>query len=281
MNYRHEFHAGNFADVLKHALLVRTLLYLRRKDKAFRFIDTHSGAGLYDLSGSEAQRSGEARDGIDRLRAAALSPAAAELLAPYLESVGAGPLYPGSPKIAQRLLRPQDKALCCELLPQAAAALRRALGRDARVKVIERDGYEGLNAFIPPPERRGLVLIDPPFERRDDYERAFDSVAAALKKWPGGTFMIWQPVKEPEIADAFCREIGGLAEGLRIDLQARAPGKGLGRTGLVVVNPPYVLEEEASVLLPELTRLLAQDGTARFWLEPFGKKTDASKVPSQ
>lgn len=281
MNYRHEFHAGNFADVLKHALLVRTLLYLRRKDKAFRYIDTHSGAGLYDLSGPEAQRSGEARDGVDRLRAASLSPAAAELLTPYLDSVGAGPLYPGSPKIAQSFLRPQDKALCCELLPQAAADLHRTLGRDARVKVIERDGYQGLNAFVPPPERRGLVLIDPPFERRDDYERAFDSLAAALKKWPGGTFMIWQPVKEPDIADAFCREIGGLAEGLRIDLQVRASGQGLGRTGVVVVNPPYVLEEEASVLLPELTRLLAQDETARFWLEPLGLRRDAPKVPSR
>ncbi|MBB4199124.1 hypothetical protein CCR94_16635 [Rhodoblastus sphagnicola] len=277
MNYRHEFHAGNFADVLKHALLVRALLYLRRKDKAFRYIDTHSGAGLYDLEGPEALRSGEARAGIERLRAATLSPAATELLAPYLDSVGAGNLYPGSPKIAQSLLRPQDKALCCELLPQAAADLRRVVGRDNRVKVIEIDGYQGLNAFVPPPERRGLVLIDPPFERRDDYERAYDSLAGALKKWPGGIFMIWQPVKEPDIADAFCREVGALAESLRIDMRVAAPGKGLGRTGLIVVNPPFVLEEEASVLLPDLTRILAQDDTARFWLERLGAAKPSSR----
>jgi 23S rRNA (adenine2030-N6)-methyltransferase len=276
MNYRHEFHAGNFADVLKHALLARVLLYLRRKDKPFRYIDTHAGAGLFDLDGPEAQRSGEARAGIFRLREADIAPEAAALLSPYLEIVGATNLYPGSPKIAQALLRPQDKALCCELLPQAAASLRGALARDRRAKVVEIDGFQGLNAFVPPPERRGLVLIDPPFERRDEYERAYDALAAALRKWPGGTYMVWQPVKEPEVADAFCAAVGGLAETLRIDLQVGAP-KGLGRTGLLVVNPPYALEQEAATLLPELTRILAQDATARFWLERLGPP----KVPPQ
>ncbi|MCW2285023.1 23S rRNA (adenine2030-N6)-methyltransferase [Rhodoblastus acidophilus] len=277
MNYRHEFHAGNFADVLKHALLVRVLLYLRRKDKPFRFIDTHAGAGLYDLDGPEAQRSGEALGGIFRLRDAKISPEAAELLAPYLEAVGAGPLYPGSPKLAQAFLRPQDRGLCCELLPEAANNLRGALARDNRIKVIERDGFEGLNAFVPPPERRGLVLIDPPYERRDDYERVHDSLASALRKWPGGVFMVWQPVKEPEVADAFCAAVGELGEALRIDLQVAAPGKGLTRTGLVVVNPPYLLEQEAATLLPELTRALAQDDKAAFWLERLG----TAKVSSQ
>jgi 23S rRNA (adenine2030-N6)-methyltransferase len=282
MNYRHAFHAGNFADVLKHALLVRVLLYLRRKDKPFRVIDTHAGAGLYDLDGPEALRSGEARAGIARLRAATLSPEAAGLLAPYLDMAGAGKLYPGSPKIAQNLLRAQDRALFCELLPEAASDLRRACGRDPRVKVIEIDGYQGLNAFVPPPERRGLALIDPPFERRDDYERAYDCVAGALRKWPGGTYMIWQPVKEPEIADAFWGALAGLGEALRIDLQVAAPTPkgvergGLGRTGLIVVNPPYVLEAEAAALLPELTRVLAQDDTARFWLQ----RSDAARVPA-
>ena len=277
MNYRHEFHAGNFADVLKHVLLVRALLYLRRKDKPFRYIDTHAGAGLFDLDGPEALRSGEAREGIDRLRAENLSGAAAELVAPYLDIVGAGRVYPGSPKIAQALLRPDDKALCCELLPEAAKNLRRALGRDRRVKVLEIDGHQGLSAFVPPPERRGLVLIDPPFERRDDYERAYDSLAGALRKWPGGTYMIWQPVKERDVADAFCAAVGGLGEVLRIDLQVAAPGRGLGRTGLLVVNPPFVLEEEALALLPALTRVLARDDSAKFWVERVG----AGKVPSR
>jgi 23S rRNA (adenine2030-N6)-methyltransferase len=277
MNYRHEFHAGNFADVLKHVLLVRALLYLRRKDKPFRYIDTHAGAGLYDLDGPEALRSGEARFGIDLLRAATLSAPAAELIAPYLDIVGAGRLYPGSPRIAQALLRPGDRALCCELLPQAADGLKRALGRDRRAKVVEIDGHQGLNAFVPPPERRGLVLIDPPFERRDDYERAHESLAAALRKWPGGIYMIWQPVKEPEVAEAFCAAVGALAETLRIDLQAGAPARGLGRTGVLVVNPPYTLEQEAFALLPDLTRILARDDTAQFWVERLG----GAKVPSQ
>lgn len=291
MNYRHEFHAGNFADVLKHVLLVRILLYLRRKDKAFRFIDTHAGAGLYDLDGPEAARSGEANFGIRQLRAAMLPAPAAELLAPYLDAVqalGAANLYPGSPKIAQYFLRPQDRALCCELLPQAAADLRQALGRDLKTKVVEIDGYQGLNAFLPPPERRGLALIDPPFERRDEYERVHDSLAAGLRKWPGGVFMVWQPVKQPEVAERFCRAVGALGEGLgletlRIDLQVAAPGAGLTRTGLVVLNPPFVLEEEARTMLPVLTAVLAQGAGAEFWIERLSSSecSGPTKVPPQ
>lgn len=276
MNYRHEFHAGNFADVLKHAALTRALLYLRRKDKPFRVIDTHSGAGLYDLAGPEAVRSNEARDGILRLLDDPVPGAAGDLLAPYLEAVraaGAPKFYPGSPLIARALMRPQDRAAFCELLPEAAHDLRRALGRDARVKAIEIDGYTGLKAYVPPVERRGLVLIDPPFERRDEYERAFDSLQAALRKWPGGTYMVWQPVKEPEVADAFCRAIAAEApDCLRVDLQVEAPkpGRPLARTGLLIVNPPYVLEEELKILLPALTLLLARGPGAEFFVERYG-----------
>jgi 23S rRNA (adenine2030-N6)-methyltransferase len=275
MNYRHEFHAGNFADVLKHAALTRALLYLRRKDKPFRVIDTHAGAGLYDLAGPEAARSNEAQDGILRLLDDPVSGAAGDLLAPYLDAVraaGAPRLYPGSPLIAQALMRPQDRAAFCELLPQAAHDLRRALGRDARVKTIEIDGYAGLKAYVPPVERRGLVLIDPPFERRDEYERAFDSLQAALRKWPGGTYMVWQPVKEPEVAEAFCRAIAAEApDCLRVDLQVEAPqpGRPLARTGLLIVNPPYVLEEELKILLPALTLLLARGPGAEFFVERY------------
>ncbi|MDI9846854.1 23S rRNA (adenine(2030)-N(6))-methyltransferase RlmJ [Rhodoblastus sp. 17X3] len=276
MNYRHEFHAGNFADVLKHAALTRALLYLRRKDKPFRVIDTHAGAGLYDLAGPEAARSNEAKDGILRLLDDPVPGAAGDLLAPYLDAVraaGAPKFYPGSPLIAQALMRPQDRAAFCELLPQAAHGLRRALGRDARVKTIEIDGYTGLKAYVPPVERRGLVLIDPPFERRDEYERAFDSLLAGLRKWPGGTYMVWQPVKEPEVADAFCRAIAAEApDCLRVDLQVEAPqpGRPLARTGLLIVHPPYVLEEELKVLLPALTLRLARGPGAAFFMERYG-----------
>jgi 23S rRNA (adenine2030-N6)-methyltransferase len=276
MNYRHEFHAGNFADVLKHAALTRALLYLRRKDKPFRVIDTHAGAGLYDLTGPEAARSNEAKDGILRLLDDPVPGAAGDLLAAYLEAVraaGAPKYYPGSPLIAQALMRPQDRAAFCELLPQAARDLRRALGRDARVKAIEIDGYTGLKAYVPPVERRGLVLIDPPFERRDEYERAFDSLQAALRKWPGGTYMVWQPVKEPEVATAFCRAIAAEApDCLRVDLQVEAPqlGRPLARTGLLIVNPPYVLEQELQILLPALTLALARGPGAEFFMERYG-----------
>jgi len=275
MNYRHEFHAGNFADVLKHVFLTRVLVYLRRKDKAFRYIDTHAGAGMFDLGGPEAERSGEWRDGIGRLLDAPLDAAAAELFAPYLAALNLTPgaplaLYPGSPKIAQSLLRPQDRAALSEKLPEAALALRRLVGRDARVKVVEIDGYQGLIAFTPPVERRGVVLIDPPFERRDEFERLFDTLGEALRKWPGGTYMIWYPVKEPDLVEQFCRAIGGLGHpALRLELQVETPeqGRPLARTGLVILNPPFVLEAEAQVILPLLAQRLARGAGAQFQLE--------------
>jgi 23S rRNA (adenine2030-N6)-methyltransferase len=260
--------------VLKHVFLTRILLYLHAKEKPFRYIDTHAGAGLYDLTGPEALRSNEARDGVGRLLDADLG-AAAELLGPYMAAVraaGAPQFYPGSPRIAQKFLRAGDKAIFCETLPEAAKNLRRALRRDKRTKCVEIDGYQGLKAFTPPPERRGLALIDPPYERRDEYERAFDTLQAALGKWAGGIFMIWQPVKEPELVDSFCRAVAALAAtSLRIDLQVETPAAGqpLARTGLVIVNPPYVLEEEAKTILPALTRLLARGPGAEFSLKPF------------
>jgi 23S rRNA (adenine2030-N6)-methyltransferase len=284
VNYRHEFHAGNFADVLKHVFLTRILLYLRRKDKPFRYIDTHAGAGLYDLTGPEAARSGEARDGVLRLLDGADLGPAAELLEPYLAAVraaGAPQFYPGSPMIAQHLLRPGDKAILCEVLPEAGQSLRRALRRDLRAKTIEIDGYMGLKAFTPPPERRGLALIDPPFERRDEYERIFDTLGASLKKWPDGVFMIWQPVKAPDVVEAFCRAIGALAhDSLRIELQVEtpAPEKPLARSGLIVVNPPYVLEEEAKIILPALTSILARGPGAAFSIESPPRESGHSNV---
>jgi 23S rRNA (adenine2030-N6)-methyltransferase len=264
MNYRHEFHAGNFADVLKHVFLTRALLHLRRKDKPFRYIDTHAGAGLYDLEGPEAMRSGEAREGVLRLLEGADLGPAAEWLAPYLDLVraaGAPKFYPGSPLIAKSLLRKQDKALLCEMLPQAAKDLRANLAWDARIKLLEIDGYQGLGAFLPPPERRGLVLIDPPYERRDEYERIFAVLRDALKKWPSGIFMIWLPVKESAVVEAFSSAVATLApKFLCVDLcvEKPAPGRSLAQTGLVVVNPPFGLAEEAERFMPVLTRILAR-----------------------
>ena len=172
MNYRHAFHAGNFADVFKHAMLSRILAYLMRKDAPLRYLDTHAGVGRYDLSGDEASRTGEWREGIARVVNAQKPADVAALLAPWLEVVGAcdaegkPQTYPGSPALAQAMLRPQDRLTLCELHPADSETLRRAMGRDLRVKALHIDGYMALNAYVPPVERRGLVLVDPPFEIR-------------------------------------------------------------------------------------------------------------------
>ena len=187
MNYRHAFHAGNFADVVKHALLTRVLVYLVQKPAPVRYIDTHAGVGRYDLAGDAAARSGEWRDGIGSLTPASAPPDVARLLAPYLDAVGpratdGRPLtYPGSPAIAQHVLRGQDRLLLCELHAQDVLALRSTMARDKRVKVLPTDGYQGLKASVPPPERRGLVLIDPPFEERTESERLTIALADAFR----------------------------------------------------------------------------------------------------
>src|SRR5215813_3092277 len=202
MNYRHAFHAGNFADVVKHAVLVRILVHLRGKPAPFRVIDTHAGAGSYDLAGEEARRSGEWRDGIDRLVRAPIAARARALIAPYLDAVaacnGAGGLtaYPGAPALVRAFLRPQDRLVACELEPNAAAALARYLHGDRRSKAVTIDGWTALNAYVPPPERRGLALIDPPFEDAADFPRLAHALAAAHRKWASGSYLVWYPIKE-------------------------------------------------------------------------------------
>jgi 23S rRNA (adenine2030-N6)-methyltransferase len=276
MNYRHAFHAGNFADVFKHALLTRLLLYLTRKDAPFRVIDTHAGEGAYDLSATEAERTLEWRGGIGRLADPGGADAETrELLAPFLDCVGAfdangrPAFYPGSPTIAARLMRDRDRAIFCELRPDGFEALRYRFGRDARVKTIHIDGYTGLGAYAPPKERRGLVLIDPPFERTDEFEAMFAAFLSAYRKWPTGIYALWHPSKdagaERKFLDAFKRE--GVKRVLRLSLAVASGGEGLRRTGLVVVNPPFVFEGEARKILSFLAPLLAQGAGAGFEIE--------------
>ena len=203
MNYRHAYHAGNFADVLKHAVLCRVLTHLRGKPGAFRVIDTHAGSGVYDLRSVEAGKTLEWRDGIGRLIGAELDAPVRALLAPYLDAVaalnpsGALAVYPGSPALVRALLRPQDRLIACELEPQAAAALSRELSGDARAKAIAIDGWTALTAYVPPKERRGLVLIDPPFEQREEFSRLVQGLAAAHRKWPTGHYLVWYPIRTP------------------------------------------------------------------------------------
>ena len=265
MNYRHDFHAGNHADVFKHAVLARILVYLAKKPAPFRVIDTHAGSGRYDLCGQAAQRTGEWREGIGRVEAAAMERRARELLAPYLSVVGAAGMgrapYPGSPLLTQALLRPFDRMICCETRPEARAALERALGKDNRAKVIDLDGYVALNAFVPPVERRGLVLIDPPFEAADEFARLAAALVGAHRKWAGGTYAAWYPVKDRRGPEQLAAALvgAGLEDVLRLEL-AVGPRGGregpLNVSGLMVVNPPYVLGDEAACLLPVLARQL-------------------------
>ncbi|MDE2577559.1 MAG: 23S rRNA (adenine(2030)-N(6))-methyltransferase RlmJ [Hyphomicrobiales bacterium] len=264
MNYAHVFHAGNFADVFKHALLARILVYLMRKDAPLRVIDTHAGEGAYDLTREEAARSGEWRGGVGLLPALADN-AARALLQPYLDCLGAcdaagrPALYPGSPLIAAQLLRAQDRALFCEMHPRAYAALQTRFARDRRVKTFAMDGWQGLSAFTPPPERRGLVLIDPPFEQRDEFAQMARAGAKAFSKWRTGVFAFWYPVKDARAVEHFIATMRADCDGpaLRLEIAVDGPrAGGLTRTGLLVLNPPYVLEEEARTLLPALARLM-------------------------
>lgn len=280
MNYRHGFHAGNFADVFKHALLTRILVYLLRKETPFRVIDTHAGEGAYDLADDAAQRTLEWRDGIGRLAAHDDIPSpACDLLQPWLDILGPfdadgrPKLYPGSPLVAARLMREQDRAIFCELRPDAFATLRWRFGRDARIKTIHLDGYVGLGGFTPPKEKRGLVLIDPPFERTDEFEALFAAFETAYRKWPTGIYALWYPVKDAAKARSFCASFAkhDIRRALRLSLRVGGEGTGeragLRETGLVIVNPPFVLAEEAGVLLPFLASRLAQGAGAGHEIE--------------
>lgn len=269
MNYRHAFHAGNFADVVKHATLARIITHLRDKPAPFRVIDTHAGAGLYDLKASEASRTGEWRDGIGRLFGQPLAPDVQALLAPYLDAVsslnpgGALKTYPGSPALARALLRPQDRLLACELEPGAARALAAHFGRDRQAKAIAIDGWTALAAYIPPKERRGLILVDPPFEQPDEFDRLPDGLAQAHRKWPTGIYMLWYPIKDRKETNAFARRLArsAIPKVLRAELTiAPADGERLTGAGLVLVNPPWRLEAELRTLLPALATILGQDG---------------------
>jgi 23S rRNA (adenine2030-N6)-methyltransferase len=270
MNYRHAFHAGNFADVVKHAVLVRILAYLCRQPAPFRIIDTHAGAGRYDLAGEEAQRSGEWRDGIGRLVAAPIADRARTLLAPYLDAVAAcNPagrltIYPGSPVLVGAFLRAQDRLIACELEPNAAAALGRNLAGDLRTKAVAIDGWTALKAYVPAKERRGLVLVDPAFEDAGDFARLGQGLAAAHRRWASGMFLAWYPIKERAAPDALARRLrnSGIPKILRVELSVAAPREPsrLSACGLIVINPPWTLADELAMLLPELAVALSGKG---------------------
>ncbi len=281
MNYRHAFHAGNFADVLKHVALALCLDRLNAKEAPYRYIDTHAGSGLYDLASEEAQRSPEWRDGVARVweaeRGAPANVRAA--LAPWLNVVrglnsGGLQLYPGSPLIAAKLMRRGDSLRFCELHPESSEKLREAVGRDRRIKIEPRDGYEALPAYLPPPERRGLVLIDPPFEegtaaRKLDFEHMARAARKSVRRWPQGTYIFWRPIKDLDAVEAFDSELaavlietGGVApeKVMVADLWVRAIEQGpLSAAGVVIANPPFGMADHMRTVLPWLANLMEQD----------------------
>ena len=283
MNYRHAFHAGNFADVIKHIVLVRILLHLQEKPAAFRVIDSHAGAGRYDLTGNEAKRSGEWLTGIARIMQARFSEQAAALIKPYLDIVRAfNPtpatlaVYPGSPLIARALLRPQDRLTACEVEPSARKLLIEQLRRDTQARVVDLDGWTALPAFVPPNERRGLVLIDPPYEDKDEFATIATGFAEAFTQWPTGSYLMWYPVKSRRATDTLARQVAGAVGAsrppgkclrLEFSVAPQAAGAALASAGLLIVNPPWTLAGELKAILPELEKPLGQGGAGRFRLE--------------
>lgn len=261
MNYRHAYHAGNFADVVKHATLALVLDHLNRKDGGWLYLDTHAGIGAYDLGSVQAEKTGEWRAGIGRVLDADAPPAALSLYLDLVRGQTAANRYPGSPLVARAFARPQDRLALCELHPEDAATLKRLFAADKRVGVHHMDGYAAFKALLPPPERRGVVLIDPPFEVKDEFERVRKGMAAAMKRWPSGHYLIWYPIKAREPVARFHADLAmlGVPKTLAAEVTIRAGDdpKTLNGCGLAIVNPPWKLDEALAEMLPWLAEVLA------------------------
>lgn len=294
MNYRHHFHAGNFADVVKHVLLLGLLESLRRKDTPFCYIDTHAGCGIYDLGASAAQRTLEFKSGLGRIKAAETANMPG-IVRDYQKAVAAlqverdGFWYPGSPWLALHGMRPQDRAQFMELHPEDAGTLKKFFSRQPNVSIHERDAYEGLTALIPPKEKRGLVLIDPPYEEeRDDYEPVVSLLKKAHEKWPTGIYAIWFPIKDHHAITRFYRRLRntGIPKILATELCVLPADNqlGLNGTGMIIVNPPWKFSDTAFSTLQWLKKTLTEHPQSSMkveWLsgeaEPAPKKGPIDK----
>jgi 23S rRNA (adenine2030-N6)-methyltransferase len=280
MNYRHAYHAGGFSDVMKHAVLALALERLKAKDTPFWVLDTHAGIGRYDLGSPEARKTGEYRDGIARLLAADPKSLPGELK-PYLGAVkalnGGGALrwYPGSPRLVRSLLRAQDRLVALELHPEDAETLAALFQRDPQVRIQQMDAYTGLKALLPPQERRGLVLIDPPFEETGEFERVVHGLRQACRRWATGHYMIWYPVKDRAPVAAFHAALKdlGIPRILAVELLLHPDDdpERLNGCGLILVNPPWPIEDKLKTLMPALAQILGADpgaGARLDWLVP-------------
>ena len=271
MNYRHAYHAGNFADVHKHAALTLLLGHLRRKETPFHVLDTHAGIGRYDLEGIEAGKTGEWEGGIGKLIARS-DPVLSEYLSLVRnENTGLSPrFYPGSPLLLRRLIRPIDRLTLVELHPEDAATLRQLFHRDRQTRIREEDAYQALKATLPPKERRGLVLIDPPYEQTDEMQSLAKGLGEALRRWPTGIYAIWYPIKSAAEVDRFKAEIANLGRpclASELMLFATSDESRLNGSGLVLINPPWQLDGQLAQLTSCLHAALGCQGkTGMQWL---------------
>lgn len=274
LSYRHGFHAGNFADVLKHAVLVHMLEYMTQKDKPLRIIDTHAGAGIYKLNGPQAQKNREFDNGIGQLWASTQAPAAIARLLELVRTIngnGQLQLYPGSPLIAQTLMRTSDRLYLHELHPADFQFLRDCMRDDKRVKVLHEDGFAGLQALLPPPDRRALVLLDPSYEVKNDYQHLVKQIIQAHKRFATGTYAIWYPVVLRQRIDEM--ELALKKSGIKniqlmeFGLQPDNPEHGMTSSGMIVINPPWTLWGAMEESLPWLVETLSDNATGFYRLE--------------
>ncbi len=273
MNYRHSYHAGNFADVFKHTILVALINSLKQKDTSFCYLDTHSGTGIYDLKDTTSQKSKEFENGIEKILLADNPP---ELIINYIDCVRAAHAanhdtcryYPGSPTIAAHLLRPQDRAVLIELHPDDYKLLKNNFHYDKRIGVHLQDAYQALKAFLPPKERRGLVLIDPPYERPDELADLSATLAQAVQRWDTGIYALWYPIKAPQAVERFYKAIKQnisrpmlVAE---LGLYPENTGTQLNGCGILIVNPPWKLEAELKPVIAWLWKTLSPNKQGRY-----------------
>ncbi|WP_031433921.1 23S rRNA (adenine(2030)-N(6))-methyltransferase RlmJ [Methylomarinum vadi] len=270
LSYQHGFHAGNFADVLKHCILVRTLQYLIQKDKPLFYLDTHAAAGAYTLNSDMARKTGEYKNGIGKLWGRDdLPPALADYVRWVRTFNGAGSLYryPGSPWFASQLLRNNDRLALCELHVNEYSALKHNMAGDRRIRVLREDGFKSALALLPPRERRGLVLIDPPYEIKQDYQLVVQTLSKAYRRFAHGVYALWYPVVDRHRIDAM--EAALRASGMRdiqlfeLGAQADSSAPGMTASGMILINPPWSLREEMQSVLPYLAKLLGNQGHYR------------------
>ncbi len=274
MNYRHAYHAGNFADVLKHAAFALVIEHLKLKLTPFRVIDTHAGRGRYDLSAAEAMKTGEWTGGIGRLLSSPVPDDIVPLLAPYLSAIEAAGgharmadpgVYPGSPMIAAHLMRSIDRLIANELHGEDCAALEGVFAGDRRVKITNADAWSIIRAHLPPPERRGVILIDPPFEEPGEFGRIVQGLSDALRRFKTGIVMVWYPIKDERLVGQFRAEIEGAGYDKVLDVELRVKSTevaGLAGCGLIIANPPFGLDAKLDVLVAFLAARLGLDDTA-------------------